>query len=179
MTSIIENYGVKLIPLCEDSLEMVRIWRNDLKISQYMEYRDYITPEMQKKWFSNLNKDTNFYYIINYNNEDIGLINIKDYDSIKKDGEAGIFIYEDKYLNTDIAYRAHLVLFDCFFDKINLNKIKSHILDSNARAIRFAKFLGSKKIDDENYILAKENYFNNKNRLHFVKKWNCLTNKSK
>ena len=123
MTSIIENYGVKLIPLCEDSLEMVRIWRNDLKISQYMEYRDYITPEMQKKWFSNLNKDTNFYYIINYNNEDIGLINIKDYDSIKKDGEAGIFIYEDKYLNTDIAYRAHLALFDCFFDKINLNKI--------------------------------------------------------
>ena len=75
----ISNYDVSLELLTENKIEMVRQWRNDPKIQQYMEYRETITPEMQKKWFDKLNngKD-NFYFIIQYKGEDIGLINVKD-----------------------------------------------------------------------------------------------------
>ena len=30
-----------------------------------MEYKDYITPEMQSAWFRKINNDNNFYFIIN------------------------------------------------------------------------------------------------------------------
>ena len=73
----ISNFDVSLELLTEDKIEMVRQWRNDPKIQQYMEYRDEITPEMQVKWFKKLNngKD-NFYFIIKYKEEEIGLINV-------------------------------------------------------------------------------------------------------
>lgn len=177
MITELQNYDVKLILLTKDKVELVRQWRNDPKISQYMEYRTYITPEMQQNWFNKINNGKNFYFIINYNKEDIGLINIKDYDSIAKEGEAGVFIYEDKYINTDIAYRAHLVLFDYFFQNNIIEIIRSHILDENTRAIRFAQFLGSKKIFDKEYRLSKGDYLNNRNRLHFIKKWTLMQNK--
>lgn len=81
----ISNYDVSLELLTENKIEMVRQWRNDPKIQQYMEYRETITPEMQKKWFDKLNngKD-NFYFILQYKGEDIGLINVKDIDYEKK-----------------------------------------------------------------------------------------------
>ncbi len=41
---ILENYGVRLKQLTHDKIELLRQWRNDPKIQQYMFYREYITP---------------------------------------------------------------------------------------------------------------------------------------
>ena len=46
---VIEGYGVKLKRLTHDKIELLRQWRNDPKIQQYMIYREEITPEMQEK----------------------------------------------------------------------------------------------------------------------------------
>ena len=35
----ITDYGVKLVQLTEDKIELVRQWRNSDKIKKYMEYR--------------------------------------------------------------------------------------------------------------------------------------------
>lgn len=176
----ISGYGVTLRRLTEDKIEMVRNWRNDPKIQQYMEFRDYITPEMQKKWFESIDNDNNYYFIIVYKDKEIGLINIKDVDYNKREGEAGVFIYDDEFLNTDISYRAHIALFDFFYEKLDMRTIVSHILYDNDRAVRFAQFLGSKKsefqdlVDNVRYELRREDFFNNKNRQRFIKKWNAL-----
>lgn len=177
----ISNYDVSLELLTEDKIEMVRQWRNDPKIQQYMEYRDEITPEMQAKWFKKLNngKD-NFYFIIKYKEEEIGLINVKDVDYEKKSGESGVFIYEDKYLNTDISYRAHLVMFDYMFDVVGLQTIYSHMLKSNKRAQRFGIFLGAhlipgqENVENQLYVKTRDDYFNNKNRIRFIKRYNLF-----
>ncbi|MDZ7743378.1 MAG: hypothetical protein U5Q03_16975 [Bacteroidota bacterium] len=42
------KYGISLNRLKEDDIELVRKWRNSRKINQFMEYREEITPEMQK-----------------------------------------------------------------------------------------------------------------------------------
>jgi hypothetical protein len=55
-----EKYGVKLERLTADKIELVRNWRNDPKISQYMEFRDHITAEMQKKWFASVDNENNY-----------------------------------------------------------------------------------------------------------------------
>ena len=178
------GYGVELELLTSEKIEMVRLWRNDPKISMYMEYREEITPEQQQRWFSRLNNGCdNFYWIIKYNGEDIGLINIKDVDYEKRTGESGVFIYCDKYLNTDISYRAHLVMFDFIFNDLNLMYTYCHVLKSNLRAQRFIDFLGMRKSDGQNdienqlYTFYKDDYLNNINRIRFIRKYNIMKDK--
>lgn len=175
------NYGITLQRLTEDKIELVRNWRNDPKISSTMFFQDYITPEMQQKWFNRV-KDVDLYFIVVYQGEEIGLINVKDINPEKRTGETGVFIYEDKYLNTDIAYRAHLVMFDYIYIELNFLNTYSHIRKDNPRASRFIEFLGA--ICDEtnsdessrSYVLEKEKYLSNKNRVRFINKWHKLNN---
>lgn len=168
----LENYDVKLVSLKREKIETVRKWRNDPKITQFMEFRGHITSEMQEKWFDSINNDKNLYYIIVFKGEEIGLINIKDIE--EGIGESGVFIYDDRYLCTDVSYRAHLCLFDYYFDVLNFSGIKAHILDDNIRASRFSLFLGFQRLNDTEYLLTKENYFDNINRQRFIKKYNIL-----
>lgn len=175
----IENYGVRLELLCEDKIQKVRQWRNDPKIQQYMVYREHITEEQQRSWFKKTNNEYNMYYIINFKGDEIGLINIKEINYETMSGEVGVFIYDDRYLNSDIGYIAHLVLLDYWFVNMNMQNVLSHILQTNQRAIRFVFFLGGIENNDEyyNYIISRDNYLNNTNRIRFLKKWNVLKNK--
>ena len=164
--------------------ENLNAWVDEQR-KQQEELNTLITPEMQKKWFDKLNngKD-NFYFILQYKGEDIGLINVKDIDYEKKTGESGIFIYQDKFLNTDISYRAHLVMFDYFFDNLALESLYSHVLQTNKRAQRFTLFLGGfladnqESVDNQLYIISKDAYKNNKNRIRFVERYNLMKNKN-
>jgi len=172
----IEGYGVALCRLTRDKIEMVRQWRNDPKIQQYMIFRETITPEMQEKWFERVNNDSNLYFIIEHKGQEIGLINIKDIDYNTGIGEGGIFIYDEHKQNSDLSFRAHFLLFDFAFAKLGLNAIRSEILISNQRASRFASFLGSRivgSIDDNVwlYLLSKEDYYSNPNRERFIRRW--------
>ena len=175
----IKKYGVTLEKMTHQKIEIVRQWRNDPKIDKYMEFHEEITPQMQENWFNRINNDNNLYYIIQYEGNDIGLINIKDLNDELTEGESGCFIYEDKYLNRDISYRAHLALFDYFFNEFNGKGLKSHIKEDNPRASRFAQFLGFSLLDDSRteYHLSKEEYENNKNRQRFVLREKKLQNK--
>ena len=175
------GYGITMRRLNKDKIEILRQWRNDPKIRQYMIYQEYITPEMQVKWFEKINNDNNLYFIIEDGGQDVGMINVKDIDYSKGIGEGGIFIYEDRLLNTDFAYRAHILLFDYVFNEIGLNGILSEIQPTNERAIRFASFLGSEITKETKecifLMLTRDNYFNNKNRERFLKRWNYFNNK--
>ena len=151
---VLDNYDVRLIRLSREKIEMIRNWRNDPKISQYMEYREIISTEMQVKWFESINNNENLYYIIEFKGEEIGLINIKDIDNESKSGESGVFRYSDKYLNSDISY-----------------------LESNKRASRLSEFLGFNRIDGTNYSVHREEYLSNHNRIRFIKKYMLLKKK--
>ena len=173
---VLEGYGVTLRRLTHDKIEMLRQWRNDPKIQQHMFYREYITPEMQERWFANLDQHANFYFIVEYDGKEIGLINVKNVDYEKRNGESGVFIYDDKYLNTDVAYRAHLVMFDYMYEVLKLDYTYSHMLVDNPRAVRFAQFLGGEIVEEKESTayceLYADKYLNDKNRLHFLKRWN-------
>lgn len=178
---LLNGYGVNLKRLTHDKIELVRNWRNDPKIQQTMFFQSYITPEMQEKWFSRINNENNYYFIVEYKDEEIGLINIKDIDYEEKTGETGVFIYEDKYLGTDISYRAHLVMFDYIFESLRLDKTYAHIRTDNNIAIRFSVFLGAFKSECnssdtncETYIITRDSYLSNKNRKRFILKYDKL-----
>lgn len=156
MSEVIRKYGLELVRLGHDKIELVRKWRNDRSISQYMEYREYISPEAQELWFSKIDNAENYYFIITFQNEDIGLIDIKDVDFSGKQGEAGIFIWDERYLNSDVSFRAAFALFDFAFDDLKLNRIISHVLSDNKRAIQFNKLLGFKLLAGQDNVYNQE-----------------------
>lgn len=137
------GYGVTLRRLTHDKIEMLRQWRNDPKIQQYMIYREYITPEMQEEWFEKINDDHNFYFIIEYEGREVGMINIKDVDYEKKTGEPGQFIYDDSLWNSDVGMRASLCFNDFVWNTLGLDSTYCHVLASNKRALQFNLLLGA------------------------------------
>lgn len=159
---VIEGFGVTLRRLTHDKIEMLRQWRNDPKIRQYMFYREEITPEMQERWFANLDKTRNFYFIIVYHEKEVGCINIKDVDFEKKCGEPGIFIFDDEFINSDVAIRASFALGPFIWKELDLNYQYIHIVKSNVRAIKYNSMFGYKlapgyeNSEKPMYILTKE-----------------------
>ena len=143
------GYGVTLRRLTHDKIEMLRQWRNDPKIQQYMIYRDYITPEMQETWFQKINNDHNFYFIIEYEGREVGMINIKDVDYEKRTGEPGQFMYADDLLNSDVSMRAFLCLSDYVWNVLKLDSIYSHVIASNKRALQFNLLIGFEIVNGE------------------------------
>jgi len=167
----IEGYGIALERLTLDKIELLRNWRNDPKIQQYMEYREYITPEMQRNWFDRINNKYNYYFIITCDGKDIGLVNLKNIDYERKCAEPGIFIYEDEYLNGDTGIRAAVLNTDFAFETLNLKYLYGHVLKTNKRAVRFnslfgySKATGQEDVLNQLYTVDKETYLQKRETL--------------
>ena len=139
-------------------IELVRKWRNSEEISRTMIYKEYITCEMQKKWFDSINNKYNLYFIIEYKGKKIGLINGKDIDYEKMSMETGVFYWDKSILKSHIPVICSLI-----FAEIGVKIFKltayAKIRKDNTNARRFNKLLGFevyKNIDPE-YQLYKMN----------------------
>ena len=138
----LSKYDVILERLKEHDLELVRNHRNSESIQQTMEYREYITPEMQKTWFRSINNNHNFYLLIHYQGAKIGLVNAKNIQWEKQELESGIFLWETKYYETFIPAIVSLMITDLCFRLFDWDAVYAHILKSNTRAIAYNTSLG-------------------------------------
>ena len=100
----LSKYGITLARLREEDTELVRQWRNSPQITQFMEYREYITPEMQQDWFKSIDNFDNFYFVIEYEGKKIGLINSSkiEWDTVSSEG--GIFLWDEQYYETFVPF---------------------------------------------------------------------------
>lgn len=136
-----------------------------------MEFREEITPEMQEAWFRKINNDINYYFLIIAEDKEIGLINVRDINYKIGQGESGIFIWDDEYLNTPISFQASFCLTDFCFDELHLISLQSHVLKDNSRAIKFNIAMGyqlSPNQDDkynQEYTLTQEKYITHRNKI--------------
>lgn len=178
---IIEQYNIKLKRLTIDDIELVRNWRNNWKIRKTMAYKSYITKSMQLKWFNSINNKNNYYFIIEHNDNKIGLINSKNVDINNMCGEGGIFIWDENIEHPYIPIFASLCLLNTVFYTIGIfNKSFIQVLSSNYRAIKYNQSLGyilvpgQQKVKNQYYILTKEDY--EKKAIKFNKIAQKLTN---
>ena len=156
----LKEYGIELIPLSKEDLELVRSWRNSPKISQYARNRNYITSEQQQKWFKNL-KDS-IYYIVKIDSQKVGLVWVN---NLSTKPMTGFYIYEDKFLNSIYSYKVIALFYKFLFEKVD--KLYTDILEDNLRAIRFNTSLGFKK-EDNFYSLTKENFYKNLEKIEKI-----------
>lgn len=157
-----KKYGITLSRITEADIELVRQWRNHPDIMKTMQFRGNITPEMQKKWFESINNFNNFYYIIEYKNEKIGLINNKNIDWKARTSEAGIFIWNSTH---DFApLLASLLLCEAGFYIFQGGDSYIRTLRTNIKAIEYNLMLGYELNKDDpaeitqQYRLTKENF---------------------
>lgn len=153
----ITKYGVTLRPLTHDKIEMLRQWRNNPKIQQYMEYREEITPDMQEQWYQKIsNSGKDFYFIIEVDNKEIGCINIRDVDWEKLEGEPGIFIWDDDYLDSDAPTRASFAMGQFVWDELGLKREIIHVQRDNTRAINYNVSMGFRLSEGQENVYNQE-----------------------
>ena len=137
----LRDYGVVLDRLTEKDLELVRLWRTSPEISQYMIYRDTITPEMQVAWFASLDPRRDFYFVIEYQGIRCGLADVKSVDWAEKSFASGIFMTQE-YWGTDVPLRVAFCVSDFAFSDLGLEVSYCKVLKTNTRAIRYNRSLG-------------------------------------
>ena len=180
---IVEQYGVKYIRVREEDIELIRYWRNQPFIRDTMQYKEYITPEMQKKWFERINNKYNYYFIIEVNNKKIGLINCKDTEPNTRIAEGGIFFWDKSFWGTPIPGFAAITMLQCIFEifKSGDTSIVT-VAKTNERALTFNKRLGY--VIDETFsagdfyrlVLTKEMYYRKTTKLKRAAELYCNGN---
>ena len=162
---VLEGYGIKLKRLRYEDIEMLRMWRNSDSVKQFMSFREYISIDMQKRWFASLKEDRDFYFIIYKDDYPVGLTEIKSVTEDKSSGDLGIFIAESESLQIPmLTYRAIFTVIDFAFEQLQLTELTASILPDNQRAIRFNESFGFKPSLDQSskellyYTLSKDDY---------------------
>lgn len=153
---IIEKYGIQLKKITIADIELIRSKRNAESISSKMIFKTFISAEQQIIWFKSINNFNNFYYLIYIDNQPIGLINDKNIDWNKFTSEAGLFIWEEKYLKTIVPALATMMLMELGFEILSWKKTSINILASNKEALTYNKQVGFKITDKNKEIVTME-----------------------
>ena len=167
----LSKYGVKLRRLREEDIELVRTWRNSHLIRKYMEFREEITPAMQKEWFLSINNTENFYFIIEFRQQKIGLINSSHVDWSTVSSEGGIFLWDDHYYETFVPVWASLCLLETSFFILGAGSSLIKTLKDNERAKKLNVHLGyelqpgQEEIYNQQYLLTRESFSRHAPRL--------------
>lgn len=160
----ISRYGVTLERLNTEHSELVRQWRNDQKISRFMFYKGEITQRMQREWFESIDNEQNFFFLIYYKDNAVGLINISSIDWENKTAYTGLYIYDDTFLSSDVPVMASLAMLDVFFLMFDIQSVYAKVKGNNKAAHNYNSSLGftrTKKIEyglGYEYMLQKEIY---------------------
>ena len=138
----LNEYGITLAELSEEDIELLRNWRNSPEIANNMEYNGYISDKAQLKWYLELSKKPNYYFIIIHQNIKIGLIHLNEFDLENQSAHAGLFIAEKKYTGTGVSLGASLILLTFAFNELKLNTVYAKVKQSNVTAVNYNIGLG-------------------------------------
>ena len=128
--------------LTEEASMLVRKWRNNERVSQYMDFKEQISIEQQKKWFEEIKKSDDFYFTINLHSEPIGLIHLNRIDDEEGSAYAGLFIGSENFEGTGIAFQASILILDFAFNELELVDVFAKVHCLNSAAIDYNKTLG-------------------------------------
>ena len=163
MRMIIKKFGVVLESLTPETAELVRIWRNNSDINQFMDYRKQITVNEQKRWFEKIQNTNSNYFLIRKNELPIGMIHIEKIDLNKQSAHVGLFIGDVNYHGTGVALSASLCLLEYAFGSLSLHSVVAKVKNDNTLAIEYNQFLGfesHEKFNDEfsYWILTRKRF---------------------
>ena len=166
---ILAQYDVRLIRVQAADLGLILKWRNNDWVRKNMFVQDVLQEKDQLAWFDSINNASNYYFIIEYLGEKVGLIHAKNFSEEEGIGEGGIFIGENEYLETWASVMASICFLNFIFSKLEINRSIVRVQAQNKSAISYNLQLGYKiEFEDVNEIrmvLEKEDFFQKYNLL--------------
>jgi len=159
---ILSQYDVRLIRVQAEHLALILKWRNSDWVRKNMFVQDVLQEKDQLAWYNSINNASNYYFIIEYLGEKVGVIHAKNFSEEDGIGEGGIFIGEYDYLETWASVMASICLLNFIFAKTNINRSMVRVQAHNRSAISYNLMLGY-KIDHQDanecrMILDKEDF---------------------
>jgi len=159
---ILSQYDVRLIRVQAEHLALILKWRNSDWVRKNMFVQDILQEKDQLAWFNSINNASNYYFIIEYLGEKVGVIHAKNFSEEDGIGEGGIFIGEYDYLETWASVMASICLLNFIFAKTNINRSMVRVQTHNRRAISYNLKLGYKihhqDANECRMILDKEDF---------------------
>ena len=161
------KYGITLSLIREEDIEMVRRWRNDPVVANNFEYREHITPEMQKTWFRSVYNSKNLYLIIEHQGRKMGVINLKDIDWENKSYDGGVFLPDPKDHNTPVPAAVTFMTVEIIFRVFGWPVGYAHVLKGNKPIQSFVKQLGYElcagqgEVNNQKYYITEERFEKN------------------
>jgi UDP-4-amino-4,6-dideoxy-N-acetyl-beta-L-altrosamine N-acetyltransferase len=144
----LSGYQVVLRDVTESDIEMIRQWRNDPSVSQYMLSQNIISSEQQQAWFKKIQRDTcQQHFVILYKSLPIGVANIRacyqdESLSNARAIEPGLYIANDKYRNNILAFSPTLLLNDYCFEQLGCEELRAVVKADNKAALNYNTKLG-------------------------------------
>jgi len=157
------DYGVTLSRVTEADIELVRTWRNDPDITQFMEFRDHITEDMQRAWFQRINNELNYIFLVEHEGRKVGVAENKNISRERRCAEGGQF-YTKEVWNSLVPLQGSFTSFDFTFKVLGLDYVESRVLRTNVRAIRFNLAVGyvlqpgQENVENQLYRVTHEDY---------------------
>ncbi len=146
---------IKLLPLVEEDIEMVRLWRNSPEISQYMYTDNYISETDQIRWYQRIKDDASQkYWIVEYESIKLGLVSLN---SISNNFKTCYWtFYLDrrgmiKNLDRNVIMRANIsgkveyTILKMVFEELGMNKILCEVMVENKAVINMHENLGFRR----------------------------------
>ncbi|MBF0314694.1 MAG: GNAT family N-acetyltransferase [Oligoflexia bacterium] len=139
-------------------IEVIRQWRNNPQVLEFMPDRRLVTMEQQKKWYESICNQYNYYYMIHHQQQQIGLAYLKDIDNDFYKGTIGIFMAEERFFVTTFPIRASIALVDYAIAKLNIKKVVAGVLQANKKSKKYCLRLGfyalnRQELSQENEII--------------------------
>jgi diamine N-acetyltransferase len=172
------KYGIVLKRITRQDIELVRLYRNAEEIQRFMHYREHITRKMQKKWFKQIDNIYNFYYLVYYYGEPIGLFNEKNINWEERTSETGLMLWDARYVDTQVPLMISLMLSEVGFYVMQGKRSYVEVLSCNRKAAQYAINLGYRICEGQEgkelqrYELTRELFEQKGARL--LDKLNCI-----
>lgn len=126
-----------------DDRDKVYNWRNSPDVARYMFSDHQISKEEHARWFDAAIKDPRRKcWVMVYNKEEVGLVNLTDIDETNKRGCYASYIVREDLRNRRIGTLAEYYILKYFFEELGFNKISAEVFTFNHAGINVHKSLG-------------------------------------
>jgi UDP-4-amino-4,6-dideoxy-N-acetyl-beta-L-altrosamine N-acetyltransferase len=123
--------------------EMIRRWRNLPQIRRYMLTDHEIGPEEHAAWFAKvLGNPCYRHWIIVCDEEDVGLLNLYDLDSVNRRCYWGFYVAAGNVRGKNVGMFAEYFVLEYVFRELQLDQLCCETLDFNRAVLRMHEAFG-------------------------------------
>jgi UDP-4-amino-4,6-dideoxy-N-acetyl-beta-L-altrosamine N-acetyltransferase len=150
---------LKYISLKEEHAKLVFTWRLMPHVTKFMLSDIDEDLEKHKKWVKSIINNKNCqYWLILFEDQYIGLVDLSEIDYINKRCTVGYYIGEKEFVGLGALFLPPV--YDYVFNKLRLNKIYGEVLEGNDKILGIHKYHAWRNVGVyKNHVIKSGKYF--------------------